>query len=44
MLHKGRVVIGYAHAGKVETPFMESLLQFQKFDMHGDNIDRKSVV
>ena len=38
MVHKGRVVIGYAHAGKVETPFMESLLQFQKFDMRNDNI------
>jgi len=38
MIHKGRIVMAYAHAFKGDIAFMESLLQLQKFDMRGENL------
>lgn len=38
MIHKGKFIINYAHAGNGKIPFMESLLQFQEYDFHNENL------
>ena len=38
MIHKGRVVVAYAHAYSGKIAWMESLLKLQKFDMYGEHI------
>ena len=38
MIHKGRVVVAYAHVGNGKIGWMESLLKLQKFDMYHEQI------